>query len=202
MIAFSLKYSYWYWSHIRIPSFQSFAISSISCSRNTSILMRACFGPRIRIDNIRYFLLWHNHVGILYITRMTGHVLCTVLFSPNGFIPSVLKANLIFLLSAENYRYWRSKIFHWVPSVGCRISTSFSLRFSEYQSISFTSLGLENTRFKWSITGRYHITKAWIFLFVMSYLSRSASSSTLSGPIVVLFLFFIFFFILSAYIWL
>jgi hypothetical protein len=32
-------------------------------------------------------------------------VLCTVLFSPNGFIPSVLKANLIFLLSDPNALY-------------------------------------------------------------------------------------------------
>jgi hypothetical protein len=36
---------------------------------------------------------------------MTDHVLCTVLFSPNGFIPSVLKANLIFLLSNPNGLY-------------------------------------------------------------------------------------------------
>jgi hypothetical protein len=31
--------------------------------------------------------------------------LCTVLFSPNGFIPSILKANLIFLFSAANFGY-------------------------------------------------------------------------------------------------
>jgi hypothetical protein len=41
----------------------------------------------------------------LYITRMTGHVLCTVLFSPNGFILLVLKTILIFLLSAANFGY-------------------------------------------------------------------------------------------------
>jgi hypothetical protein len=162
----------------------------MSGSRNTSILMSACFRLWIRIDNIRYFLLWHNHVRMLYIARMTGHLLCRVLFSTNGFIPSVLKANLIFLLSAGNSGYWRSKFFHWVPSVGCQISSSFSLRFSECQCTSSASLGLENTCFKQSITGRYDITKVGIFLFVMSCLSRSASSSTLSGPIAVLFLFF------------
>jgi hypothetical protein len=32
-------------------------ISSMSGSRNTSISMPACFGPWIKIDNIRYFLL-------------------------------------------------------------------------------------------------------------------------------------------------
>jgi hypothetical protein len=37
--------------------------------------------------------------------RMTGHVLCTILFSPNGFIPFILKANLIFLLSDPNGFY-------------------------------------------------------------------------------------------------
>jgi hypothetical protein len=161
----------------------------MSGSSNTSISMLACFGPWIRIDNIRYFLLWHNHVEMLYIVRLIDHVLCTMLFSPNGFIPSVLKANLIFLLSTENSGYWRSKIFYWVPSVGCRISSSFSLRFLECQRTSSASLGLENTHFKWSITGRYHITKAGIFLFIMSSLSTSASSSTISGPIAVLFLF-------------
>jgi hypothetical protein len=77
----------------------------MSGSRNTSISVSACFGPWIRIDNIRYFLLGHNYVGRLYITRMTGHVLCTVLFSPNGFISSVLKENLIFLLFAPNGLY-------------------------------------------------------------------------------------------------
>jgi hypothetical protein len=41
----------------------------------------------------------------LYIARMTGHVLCMVLFSPNGFIPSILKANLIFLLPDPNGLY-------------------------------------------------------------------------------------------------
>ncbi len=154
----------------------------MSGSTNTSILVPACFGPWIRIDNIRYFLLWHNHVGRLYIARMTGHVLCTILFSSNGFIPSVLKANLIFLLSDPNGLYWRSKFFHWVPSAGCRISSLFFLRFSECQRTSSASLGLENTHFKRSITGRYHITKAGIFLFFLSSLSESFSSSTLSGP--------------------
>jgi hypothetical protein len=202
MIAFSVKYSCWYWSHIHTPSFQSFVISFLSGSRNTSILMPAYFGPWIRIDNIRYFLLWHNHVGMLYNARMTGHVLCTVLFSPNRFILSVLKANLIFQLSIENSGYWRSKIFYWVPSAGCRISSLFSICFSECERMSSASLGLENTYFKRSITRRYHITKAGIFLFVMSSISRSTSSSTLSGLIAVLFLVLVFFYIVSTYTWL
>jgi hypothetical protein len=171
----------------------------MSCSRNTSISMSACFRPWIRIDNIRYFLLWHNYVRMVYIVRMIGHVLCTVLFLLNGFIPSVLKINLIFLLTTPNCGYWRSKNFHWVPSVGCRISSSFSLWFTECQHTSSASLGLENTCFKRSISGRYHITKAEIFLFILSSLSGSVLSSTLSGLITVLFLFYIIFLIVSAY---
>jgi hypothetical protein len=80
----------------------------MTSSRNTSISIPACFGPWIRIYNIRYFF-YDNHVGMLCITRMIGHVLCTVLFSPNGFIPSVLKANHIFHLFATNFGYWRPK---------------------------------------------------------------------------------------------
>jgi hypothetical protein len=38
----------------------------MSSFRNTSISVPACFEPWIRIDNIRYFLLWHNHVERLY----------------------------------------------------------------------------------------------------------------------------------------
>jgi hypothetical protein len=57
MIAYNVKYSCRYWSHLHTPSFQGFAISSMSGSRNTSISVPACFGPWIRIENIRYFLL-------------------------------------------------------------------------------------------------------------------------------------------------
>jgi hypothetical protein len=45
MIAYNVKYSCWYRSHIHTPSFQSFTISSMSGFSNTSILMPACFGP-------------------------------------------------------------------------------------------------------------------------------------------------------------
>jgi hypothetical protein len=69
------------------------------------IVAEVLMSSSIRIDNIRYFLLLYNHVGTFYIMRMTGHVLCTVLFSQNGSIPLVLKANLIFLLSAANSGY-------------------------------------------------------------------------------------------------
>jgi hypothetical protein len=51
----------------------------------------------MRVVNKRYFHLWHNHGGRLNIHIITGHVLCGFLISPNGFIPSVLSLNLIFL---------------------------------------------------------------------------------------------------------
>jgi hypothetical protein len=45
IIALKLKYSWQYSSHILTHSFQSFVISSISGSRNTSISTPADFGP-------------------------------------------------------------------------------------------------------------------------------------------------------------
>ena len=40
---------------------------------------------------------------MLRIERTTGQVLCEVLMSPNGFIPLVLNANLIFLGSTPKF---------------------------------------------------------------------------------------------------
>jgi hypothetical protein len=94
---------------------------------------------------------------------ITGHVLCGFPISPNGFIPSVLSPNLIFFRSLENSSWWaRSKCFHCLPSIGCVIFPSI-LQFT-CQSNNSGSLGLENILFKRSITGRYHITRAGIFL--------------------------------------
>lgn len=127
---------------------------------------------------------------MLYIVKVMGQVLCTLLFSLNGFIPSVPKANLTFLVSLANLGYIRSNFFYCDASAGCRICLLFCLRFSACQRISSASLGFENKRFKRSITGRYHITKAGFFDFFFPSMSSKVSSS-LSGPIVdFLFLFF------------
>jgi hypothetical protein len=41
--------------------------------------------------------LWHNHGERLNMHIITDHILCELLISLNGFIPSVLSPNLIFL---------------------------------------------------------------------------------------------------------
>uniref|UniRef100_A0A0A9AVQ2 Uncharacterized protein n=1 Tax=Arundo donax TaxID=35708 RepID=A0A0A9AVQ2_ARUDO len=73
--------------------------------------MPGCCGPWIRIDNITYFRFIYSHEGRLYMVRITCHVLCEVLMSRKGFIPSVLNANLIFLGSLEKSGYMASMFF-------------------------------------------------------------------------------------------
>jgi hypothetical protein len=52
---------------------------------------------------------------------ITGQVLCGLLISSKGFIPSVLRSNLIFLRSLEKSNSClRSKCFHCLPSAGCQ----------------------------------------------------------------------------------
>src|SRR5438876_704523 len=89
----SMKHSCLNSSHNSFPSFHSFPISSSNGSRNTSISFPGC---------LRYFHFIHSHEGMLRMDRTTGHVLCELLMSPNGFIPSVLNANLTFLSSSPN----------------------------------------------------------------------------------------------------
>src|SRR5437868_14173801 len=100
--ALIMKHSCLNSSHTSSPLFHSFAISFNNALRNTSILFQGCFGPWISIDSIRYFRLIHSHEGMLRMDRTTGQVLCELLMSPNGFIPSVLNANLTFLGSSPN----------------------------------------------------------------------------------------------------
>jgi hypothetical protein len=50
----------------------------------------------------------------------TGHVPCVLLISPNGFIPSVLNANLMFLFSSLNSLCLESKVLHCRASEGCQ----------------------------------------------------------------------------------
>src|SRR6266542_2217423 len=99
----SVKQYYLNSYHTSSPSFHSFSISSSKGLRNTSISFLGCFGPWISIDSIRYFRFIHSHEGMLRMDRTTSQVLCELLMSPNGFIPSVLNANLTFLGSSPNF---------------------------------------------------------------------------------------------------
>jgi hypothetical protein len=142
--------------------------------------MLACLGADMRVVNRRYFRLWHNHGGRLHLHIITGQVVCGFLISLKGFIPSVLRPNLIFLGSLEMSSSWlRSKYFHCLSSAGCRIFPS--LYHWICQSKSWASLALENICFKQSMTGMYHITRAWTFL------SLDPWFSWFGGPVFFLF---------------
>jgi hypothetical protein len=142
--------------------------------------MSACFGPNMRVLNRRYFRLWHNLGGRLYMHIITGQVLCAFLISPKGFIPLVLRSNLIFLGSLQKCWSWlTSKCFHWLPSAGCQIFPCL-IRWT-CQSKSWASLALENICFKWSMIGRYLITRVGTFLSLDPWLSWSG------GAVVILF---------------
>src|SRR6266498_1071597 len=100
IIARRVKHSCLNSSHTSSPSFHSFPISSSNGSRNTSISFPGCFGLWISIDSIRYFRFIHSHERMLRMDRTTSQVLCELLMSPNGFIPSVLNVNLTFIGSS------------------------------------------------------------------------------------------------------
>jgi hypothetical protein len=100
-MAFRLKCCLLYSSHTLTPCFQSFYISSINGSKKTSMSIPACLGPNMSAVNKRYIHLWHNHGVRLNMHIITVHVLCEFLISLKGFIPSVLRPNLIFLGSLE-----------------------------------------------------------------------------------------------------
>jgi hypothetical protein len=123
-MTFRLKCSFLYSSHTLTPCSQSFYMSFINGSKKTSISMPTYLGLDMRVVNRRYFRLWHNHGGRLYMHIITGQVLCGFLISLKGFIPSVLRPNLIFLGSLEKSSWLWSNCFHCLPSVGCRIFPS------------------------------------------------------------------------------
>jgi hypothetical protein len=124
IMAIRLKCSFLYSSHTLTPCSQSFRMSSINGSKKTSMSMPACLGPDMTVVNRRYFPLWHNHGGRLYMYIIAGQVLCGFLISLKGFIPSVLRPNLIFLGSFEKSSWLRSICFHCLPSAGCQIFPS------------------------------------------------------------------------------
>jgi hypothetical protein len=125
IMTFRLKCCLLYSSHTLTPCSQNFCMSSINGSKKTSMSMPSCCLPDMRVVNRIYFCLWHNHGGRLYMHIITSQVLYGFLISPKGFIPSVLRQNLIFLGSIEKSSSWlRSKYFHCLPSAGCQIFPS------------------------------------------------------------------------------
>ena len=158
-----MKSSFQNASYICSPCLHSLSISYIKGLRNTSISMPVCLWPEIKLVR-RYFLFWHNHVGMFYTVKITGQVLWSLIFSLKGFIPSVLKPNRIFLGSSLNSLCFSSILCHWLQSAGCAILSSSTLCSSSHHVMSAASLGFRNIRLKRSVTGRYHITRAGILL--------------------------------------
>ena len=108
-----LKWSSTCASHIRTPSsFHNNRRSSISGFRYTSISLPGCFGPGISTGIIINFRFIHNQGGRLYIQSVTCQVLWPLHCSPKGFMPSVLKPNLIFLASFANVGNVLSTFLH------------------------------------------------------------------------------------------
>ena len=137
--------------------------------------MPGCLGPWMRIVSIRYLHFIQSHVGMLYTDKITSHVLWLLVLSLRGSIPSVLKPNQTFLGSLLKSLDFLSNRYHCIASAGCWILTSSCLRSSSHQVIIVASLGFKNICLKRSTTGRYHITKAGIFLYFASY-PRGVSS--------------------------
>ena len=102
--------------------------------------------------------------------RFTGQVLRVVLMLPNGFIPSVLSANLIFLGSfpkgsSPSKGRNLSMTLHCGESAGCLSIPSWT-RFSACQRISCAVSGFENKRFTRGPMGRYQHTFHGMFPFL------------------------------------
>ena len=74
--------------------------------------------------------------------KITRHVPWSLVLSLKGFMPSMLKPNRTFLGSALNSLCLLSKHCHGVPSAGCAITSSTTLRPSSHHVMSVASLGL------------------------------------------------------------
>ena len=121
-----LKFSCLYSSHIRTPSSpQSNKSSSTNGLRYTSMSFPGYFRPGMSTGIMMNFRFMQSHGGRLYIQRVTGQVLWPLLISPKGFMPSVLKPNLMFLAYNSNSGYVLSIFLHCDPSAGCLNIESF-----------------------------------------------------------------------------
>ena len=119
--------------------------------------------------------------------RMTGQVLWELLRSLNGFIPSVLGANLTFLASSPNSENLSLNLFRYLPSKGCRsLPSPLMCSADACHDISLASSGFPNSARRRSIMGRYHTNSAGIFLY------KYPSSSLSSGNGIHLAVFFFF----------
>ena len=98
-----LKSSCLYSSHIHTHSRHSNKSSSTNGLKYTSMSFLGCFGPGISTGIMMNFHFMHSHGGRLYMHRVTGQVLCPLLISPKGFMPSVLKLNFMFLASKARF---------------------------------------------------------------------------------------------------
>src|SRR6185503_3768946 len=103
--------------------------SSTNGLKYTSMSFPGCFGPRISIGIMMNFRFMHSHGGRLYMHRVTGQVLCPLLISPKGFMPSVFKPNLMFLATKLKLVYVLSIFLHCDPSARC-LNIESCLRFS------------------------------------------------------------------------
>src|SRR3989337_3163541 len=109
--------------------------------------------------------------------RVTGQVLWLELCSPKGFMPSVLRPNLMFLASAAKSLNSLSIFLHCVPSAVCLNSPS-DLRSSLCHRNNLACSLFLNRRFNRGIIGAYHITLAGT-LFLGHSPSTSPGSSRL-----------------------
>jgi hypothetical protein len=109
-----------------------------------------------------YFRFMHSQEGRLNIHTVTGHVLWLLPHSSNGFIPSVLKLNLMFLASLSKSGNSVSMFLHYDPSAGC-LSIWSCLRSSLSHRINLACALILNKCFKHGIIGKYHITLAVFF---------------------------------------
>jgi hypothetical protein len=100
-----------------------------------------------------------------------------VLLFINGFMPSVLIAILIFLISMANSGFHELIFRHCVASVGCLIIPASCLCFSLCHRNNFDSFLFTNQRFKWGMIGKYQNTfLAPSFLLFMLQFSSSPPS--------------------------
>jgi hypothetical protein len=165
------KCSYLYSSHTHTPMvLHNYRSSSTNGLRYISMSFPGCFGPWMSTGIIMNFRFMHSH-------RVTGQVLWLLLYSPKGFMPSVLKANHKFLVSSANFENSLSVDLHWDPSARC-LNILSTLQSSLCHHSNFACSLFLNKCFKHGIIGAYHITLAGI-LFLRRSPTISPGSSRL-----------------------
>jgi hypothetical protein len=121
-----------------------------------SISFLGCCGSGINPNIIINFRLLHNQEGRFKIISTIGHVICLLLFI-NGFMPHVLIAILIFLVSMANIRFHESIFRQCVASTGCLTILTSCLCFSLFHRNNSDSLFV-NQYFKRGMIEKYQNT--------------------------------------------